>query len=369
MNKLCLIFNIPSLYRKAIYESIDNQYDCDWYFGPTTAGIKEMDISSLKNVRRYKVIGNVNRMFWNVGMLKLIFKKEYQTFFLLYENRCLTDYFFFLIAFLFFPKKKFFIWTHGWYGKEHGLGARIKLWIYKHVTGIFVYGDYARNLLIMQGIPSDKLFTIYNSLNYEEQKTIRENLRSSKIYSEHFGNDYPVISFIGRLTKVKQLDMLVNAIAELRDKGEKYNLVFIGDGVEKEKLHELIRSLQIENCVWFYGSCYDEKTNAELLYNSDLCVAPGNIGLTAMHSMMFGCPVISHDCFEWQMPEFEAIKPWKTGAFYKYKDQSSLTDTISRWFEEKKNEREIVRQDCFREIDNNWNPYNQMSIIKEHIRL
>lgn len=57
--------------------------------------------------------------------------------------------------------------------------------------------------------------------------------------------------------------------------------------------------------------------NAELIYNADLCVAPGNIGLTAMHAMMFGCPCISHNDFSWQMPEFEAIVPYKTGNFLK----------------------------------------------------
>ena len=61
--KLCLKYNIPSLYRSAIYRMIDDEYDCDWYFGPTTAGIKEMDTSCLKNVKRYKVIGNVNLLF------------------------------------------------------------------------------------------------------------------------------------------------------------------------------------------------------------------------------------------------------------------------------------------------------------------
>lgn len=367
MSKLCLIFNIPSLYRKAIYKSIDEQYDCDWYFGPTTAGIKEMDTSILKRVRRYSVIGNVNKVFWNVGMLKLLFKKEYQNYFMLYENRCLTDYVFFFLAFFFYRKKRFYIWTHGWYGKEQGLDAKIKLWIYKHVNGVFVYGNYARNLLLEQGIPPEKLFTIYNSLNYDEQKALREDMQPSKVYSEYFGNSNPVIIFIGRLTKVKQLDMLIKSIADLKKIGEDYNLVFVGDGLEKDNLQTLVDSLKIKNQVWFYGSCYDEKTNAELVYNSDLCVAPGNVGLTAMHTMMFGCPVISHNCFEWQMPEFEAIIPGETGDFFTYKDNDSLTGTIRHWFHEKGGMRDIVRDACFREIDNNWNPYNQMRIIKKII--
>lgn len=63
MSKLCLKYNVPSLYRKAIYKMIDSQYDCDWYFGHTEAGIKEMDTSELKNVKHYNVIGNTSRAF------------------------------------------------------------------------------------------------------------------------------------------------------------------------------------------------------------------------------------------------------------------------------------------------------------------
>lgn len=348
---------------------IDTEYDCDWYFGPTIAGIKEMDTSILKNVKRYKIIGNVTNAFWNVGMLKLLFKKKYQTYFMLFENRCLTDWIFFWLAFKFFKKKKFYIWTHGWYGRETGKDAKMKLWVYRHVTGTFVYGDRAKKLLIEQGIHEENLFAIHNSLNYDVQKALCETIEPSGVYSTHFGNDNPVIIFIGRLTKVKQLNMIVNSLSDLRKRGEKYNLVFVGDGPMKWDLEKQVNELSMQKNVWFYGACYDEKTNADLIYNADLCVAPGNIGLTAMHAMVFGCPAISHNFFEWQMPEFEAIKPGETGDFFEYGDNDSLTDVISKWFSSKADKREEVKKACCNEIDTNWNPYYQMDVIKKHIRI
>lgn len=367
--KLCLIYNIPSLYRETIYRQIDNIFDCDWYFAlTTTAGIKEMDTSVLKNVSRYKVIGNVEKVFWNVGMLKLLFKKEYQTYFMLFENRCLTGWIFFWLAFKFFKKKKFYIWTHGWYGKENGKDAKMKLWVYRHVTGIFVYGDRAKRLLIERGILEEKLFAIHNSLDYDTQKPLRESIQPSTIYKDHFKNDCPTIIFIGRLTKVKKLDMVVDALASLRDNGEHYNLIFVGDGIEAENLKAKVKGLGLSDQVWFYGACYDEKTNAELIYNADLCVSPGNVGLTAMHSLMFGCPVITHNCFEWQMPEYEAIQGSETGDFFKMDDIVDLTVSISRWFQMKSDKRDDVRKACFNEIDTNWNPYYQIDIIKKNIK-
>lgn len=366
--KLCLKYNIASRYRDAIYRAIDKAYDCDWYFGPTTAGIKEMDTSALKHVKRYKVIGNVEKVFWNVGTLRLLFKKEYQTYFTLIENRCITDWIFFWLAFKFFKNKKFYIWTHGWYGKETGRDAKMKLWLYRNVTGIFVYGDRAKRLLIEQGIPEEKLFAIHNSLDYDTQKALRDSIQPSDIYKAHFQNNLPTIIFIGRLTKVKKLDMVVDALARLRDKGEKYNFLFVGDGVERESLELRVNSLDLQDQVWFYGACYDEKNNAELIYNADLCVSPGNVGLTSIHTLTFGCPVITHNCFEWQMPEYEAIHEGMTGAFFQMDDVEDLTVAISRWFAEKSEKRDEVRKACFDEIDTNWNPYYQMEVIKKNLK-
>lgn len=366
--KLCLIYNKASHYREAIFRAIDTEYDCDWYFGTMKQDIKDMDTSVLKNVKHYDIVGNPDKIFWKRGVLSLLFKKKYRNFFMLIEVRAVSDWIFFWLASHFFRKKKIYLWTHGWYGKESGLSAKMKLWVYKHVAGTFVYSNYARKLLIENGIPKEKVFTIHNSLDYDQQKSIRESIAPSHIYHAHFGNHNPTVIFIGRLTRVKQLDMLVDSIAHLRDKGEYYNLVFIGDGEEKAMLENLAAKDNIKDMVWFYGACYDEKENAELIYNADLCVAPGNVGLTAMHTMVFGTPVVSHDNFKWQMPEFEAIIPGETGDFFNYQNQQSLEDTISSWFRNKSDKREDVRQACYKEIDTQWNPYFQMEVIKDNLK-
>lgn len=368
-NKLCLIYNTAPRYREAVFRAIDKEYDCDWYFGYTKNDIKEMDTKLLKNVFYYKTLGNPCKFYWKKGILRLLFRKKYQNFFMLAEVRSITEYLFFGLASLFFPKKHIYIWTHGWYGKEKGLIAKLKIWQIKKVTGVFVYGDRAKKLLIKQGIPEDKLFVIHNSLDYDTQKSLRNSVHTSSIYRNHFHNNRPIIVFIGRLTKVKKLDMLIDALANLRDKGEKYNLVLIGDGIDAENLKIRTAEKSLQEQVWFYGACYDENTNAELIYNADLCVSPGNVGLTAMHSMMFGCPVITHNCFDWQMPEFESIKAGITGDFFKMDDVSDLVETISRWFEKKSDKREEVRNACFLEIDTNWNLYYQLDIIKNNIKL
>ena len=79
-------------------------------------------------------------------------------------------------------------------------------------------------------------------------------------------------------------------------------MVIIGDGQEREKLEKLSRQLDVKT--WFYGACYDDVQTAQLIYDADICVSPGNVGLTAMHVMSFGTPVITHSNFVNQMPPF-----------------------------------------------------------------
>ena len=365
MKKLSIIYNTAPRYREAIFRMLDKEYDCDWYFGPTTSDIKEMNVACLKNAKYYKIS---KKPYWKHGILKLLWKKEYSSFLYLAESRCLTDYLFMVLSYFFFPKKNVYIWTHGLYGKESIIELYIKKSLYTLCDGVFLYGNYAKKLMVNKGMNSNRLFVIHNSLHYDQQIDIRKTLKLSDIYANHFGNDNPVIVFIGRLTHIKRLDMIIDSLYKLSANGEQYNLVFVGDGEARVELKRKIEQYNIGDRVWFYGSSYDEETNAQLIYNADLCVAPGNVGLTAMHAMVFGCPVISHDNFSHQMPEFEAIKKGITGDFFHYGDIVSLSNTISEWFKMHKDDREKVRMDCYNEIDRQWNPYFQMEIFKKTIR-
>lgn len=365
--KLCIIYNTAPRYREAIFCAIDKEYDCDWFFGETRTDIKEMDISLLKSVKYYNVTEFAGKIKVKHGILRLLFSNKYDTFLILAESRSIIDYVFVLLAGLL--NKTVYGWSHGWYGKESSVESCLKKWLFKRLKGVFVYSNYGRELMIEQGIHPDKLFTIHNSLHYDQHKVLRDSITPSDIYKKYFNNDYLTIIFIGRLTKVKKLDMLVEALFKLKNRGEEYNLVFVGDGTEKECLQQMVVRLGIKDNVWFYGACYEERINAELIYNADLCVAPGNIGLTAMHAMVFGCPCISHNTFKLQMPEFEAIHSGVTGSFFEMDNIDSLVDTISIWFKEKANRREEVRRDCFKEIDTQWNPYFQIAVIKKNLIL
>lgn len=365
--KICMTFGILSLYRKAIYTSIDKEYDCDWYIDDRPTNLEKFDRKELSNVTElhYNQLGPFFRIKGQVGLLR----KDYDVYFTLGSTRNISLFITLLFKKLFYRKKRIYLWTHGLYGKESK--AEWLFWkrpMLKMADGLFTYGDYAKKLLVADGFDEGKIFPIHNSLDYDTQLELRKKLHSGNIYKEHFCNENPVIIFIGRLTPVKKLDMLINAVFSLKSKGKEYNIVFVGDGSERGKLEKLVKANNMNSTTWFYGACYDEKENAELVFNADLCVAPGNIGLTAMHSLMFGCPAVSHNNFSMQMPEFEAITPGITGDFYQYGSTEGLSETISNWFENHQKDRDAVREACYKVIDTDWNPYYQMEVIRKNLK-
>lgn len=369
MSKICIINGKAPRYREAIFKKIDDHFDCDWYFGQAKTDIKYLDLSIFKRVKSFGYTYFGSSFYWKKNTISKLFNKEYNTFLVSIESRAISDYVFLLLKSLFFPKKRVYAWTHGWYGKETKFEAALKKWQFRKLTGIFTYGNYARKLLIQEGFAPDKVHAIHNSLHYDQQIELRKSIQPSDVYVSHFSNNNPVIIFIGRLTKMKQLDMLVYAVADLKAKNELYNLVFVGDGEERTALETLVTERGVSDQVWFYGACYDEKQNAELIYNADVCVAPGNVGLTAMHTMVFGTPVISHNDFKWQMPEFEAIHPGETGDFFERNNQESLNTVISCWLKSKLRCRDDVRKSCFNEIDELWNPQFQLNVLKEFLEV
>lgn len=365
-NKVCLIYNFAQHYRTNIFTLMDQQMDIDFVFGDKYLNVKKMDYSKLAHKVTEVKNMHLGPISWQSGVVELAFK-GYDTLIMLGSPMSASTWLTTIFARI--MGKKVYYWTHGWYGKESFGQKLLKKIFFKLPNGLLLYGNYARGLMIKEGFKESKMATIHNSLMYDEQIKMRASLAPSLIYKDHFGNDNPVIIFVGRLTPIKKLDQILDAQATCKVRGFDFNVVYVGDGTEKESLEKKAKSLELKDRVWFYGPSYDEKELSGLIYNADLCVAPGNIGLTAMHAMAYGCPCISHNDFPYQMPEFEAIQPFKTGNFFKRNDVTDLADKIEEWFRVNASLRDHVRQNCFKEIDEQWNPHVQVEIIKKAIGL
>lgn len=363
-NKLCLIYNFAQHYRTNIFLLMDKELKCDFVFGDKMGDVKKLDYSILENFK--KEVKNKKFLFkpltYQKGVIQLL-KEPYTTYLILGDVHCVSTWAMLFLARV--VRKKIFLWSHGWYGRESIMKTILKRSFFNMADGTFLYGNYARQLMIKEGCKASKLFIIYNSLSYDKQIGIRKILKPTSIYRKHFANDFYNLIFVGRLTIVKRLDLLLEALAVLESQSQFFNLTLIGDGVMNEDLKTKAKQLGLKK-VWFYGATYDEKELSELIYNADLCVSPGNVGLTAIHSMSYGTPVLTHNNFPYQMPEFEAIVDGSTGAFFEYENRYSLANNIKLWFSNSP-ERDNIRQNCFNVVDSKYNPHVQLETFKKYL--
>ena len=217
--------------------------------------------------------------------------------------------------------------------------------------------------MLEDGFNKEKLSCIYNSLDYDKQLEIRKQNKKTSIYKDKFKNNNPVLFYIGRIQKNKRLDLLIQAMCILNERSLNCNLVIIGEEAEKTGIINLIEENGLNEQVWMYGACFDEIKIGELVYNADLCVSPGNVGLTAIHSLMYGTPVITHNNYCEQGPEFEAINNGVTGAFFDENDGNNLADTIYFWLSSKAKQRDVVRSESYKIIDEKYNPHAQIKLL------
>lgn len=361
--KLCFILNIGPHYRFPIFNAIAEKFTCAFYIGNhLKQPIKTFDYKALKGYVATLNNHFLRNFYWQSKSLRLVFKK-YDMYFMDGEPYCLSSWIVLLLCRIL--GKQTVAWTHGWYGREGFVKRLIKRFYYSLYTKLMVYNDYSIKLMEKEGFAPDKMYCIANSLDTDKDLKIRSELSPSNIYRNHFKNDCPTIIYCGRIQKWKKLDLVLRCISQFKSEGVIVNAVFLGKDVENVALDKMAENLGITDQIWLYGPCYNEQIIGEMFYNADVCLSPGNVGLTAIHSLTFGCPVLTHDDFKHQVPEFEAIRAGQTGDFFKKGDVADMKTKIAFWINKDEESRNKTRIKAFNEIDRKWNIYYQLGIIEK----
>ena len=305
-----------------------------------------------------------NRCFWQSGLLKLALRRDLQVIVYWGEAHRISTWLSAILARLCGIKVIF--WTHGIYGNEPALKGFIRTTFYRLADALLLYSDYAYGLLKRKGINPERMFVIKNSLDCEEQEIVYAGLKDlSKVKARHFLPDDIVLVFIGRLQKSKRLDLLIEALPKVQAKTDRsVKILIIGDGPAESHLRRLTERYQVADHIVFYGSCYNEEELGPLIAASDICVSPGEVGLTAMHALAYGTPVITHNNFTRQMPEFEAIKEGLSGGFFKYGSVNALAEKIIQCLDYLKR-KTISADSCRAIIHRYYNPEYQCEVFQQ----
>ena len=352
MKKVFYLTNIFPLYRESIWRLLRDEKKYDFHFFFSNQDLSGIKSNNSSHHNKYHEIKNhffLGRLIWQSKFLKKLISNKPDILILLGEMNIISNWILAIFGRLF--RTKVYYWGHGIYGNESFLKRLFRILFLKLASGHILYGEWAKTKLIHNGFDKEKLHVVYNSLNYDSQKKHFEKLLKKKKEIKVFK-----LIFVGRLTKTKKIDQLLIALRKISNQ-IKFELNIVGDGYEKSYLIHLKNELGLSN-INFLGPIYDEQIISELIFNSNVCVSPGNIGLTAMHSLSYGTPVITHNDFKNQMPEAESITENINGLFFKKDYIEDLAEKILK-SSEIKFDKHIVRS----VIDEKYNPNFQKKIF------
>lgn len=361
--KICCVFNYNPLYRFPIYSAMSKAFDCDFFFGDSIfEPLKQFNPKKLKGFIKYIHAKQCSFGYiWHSG-IREIFSTKYDVFIIGGSQTYLINWLVMIYAKLF--KKKIIYWTHGFKHEVNLKKISLSRLYHSMINQYLVYNEYNTRYMLKAGIKQEKINVIYNSLDSLVQTNIYKTLKSSTIYQDYFNNNNPVLIFIGRIQKRMKVELLIKAVKMLQEEGVMVNTVIVGAYMDGVNIEELVSEYNLNKQVWMYGPSFDEKQNSELLYNADVCVAPGTIGLTAIHSLSYGTPCITHNNYSEIGPEFEAIREGFTGSFFKENDVYSLADAIKKWIGHDLIRRNETRKYAREEIEQRWCVDGQIKTLK-----
>ena len=154
-----------------------------------------------------------------------------------------------------------------------------------------------------------------------------EKIENSKI------KDKKYIIGIGRLTKQKNFNLLINGFNQIKKKYHEYELIIIGEGEMKDELLKLIRSHGLEkeiHLLGFKNNVYKYLKRADCFILTSLWEDPGFVLIEAGLS---NTTVISSDCKNG--PE-EILENGKNGYLFK---NNNLNDLLKKFNEFKKEDK------------------------------
>lgn len=372
--KVLHITNIAALYRTSLWgRLIENKsLDYNFVFGTNPyLGIKEIDFTRTPFKENSSKIHHVKNfwlkqkyLIWQFGVISKCLFTNAKMIILLDEFNVASNW---IAAIICRTRRIHLVFRgHGMYGNETGLKLIFRKGFNRLANSHLVYERRSKKILIQHGFDANKIHVIFNSLDYDTHVKERHMaLKEERSDVFHFFSDptKPTLLFVGRLTTIKKLHLLIGAVKILQKKEADCNLLIVGEGPEKETLMNLADKVLNKGSYHFFGACYDEKTNAAFIANSDACVSPGNVGLTAIHCLALGTPIITHNNHFNQMPESEAIENGKTGILFEENNVEDLAHKIETWVEFSKVNRAIIREECYAIIDKYYNPQYQEKVI------
>lgn len=196
--------------------------------------------------------------------------------------------------------------------------------------------DTARTIAETTGVPLDRIAVVPNALTLGDFPLADNAARPQTTAPPVHRPDAPTILFVGRLERVKGVEVLAQAIPLIISKLPQARFVFIGDDLpsargasQRAELENALRSANAAAQVEFLGGV-DQPTLLQWYGQADICVVPSllyeSFSYTAAQAMAFGKPVVASRIGG--IPE--TVDDGVSGILFEPGDAAQLADAIIR---------------------------------------
>ena len=355
MKVALLVQPILSHYRQSLFELLVNDKRIDFRIisGNKLNSVKVFESKSHKieaSLKNYHFTIGGHIFYFQKGLIKAL--KKHQPTHVIFGG---PDYHFIstiLVSFylILFTKIKVHYWTHGMSKSNSRLQFGLTKFLYSKASLIFTYEEKGKEGLISKmGIDENKIIVVKNCLNewdYGFNKEIENTSADNTVLN---------ILFSGRLTKEKSVVTLIEAIKKLVDQNIDIQCVIIGDGAMKMELENLAHELCLTEHIVFKGALYQEDVE-KYFRSSDIFVLPGKVGLSIVHALSFGLPVITTS-LPIHSPEAAILKQNENAFFFNGKSAEELSKTILTFYGQIKKRNINMKNACVKSVlDNGYTP-------------
>ena len=190
-----------------------------------------------------------------------------------------------------------------------------------------------------------------------------------EIYSDYTKN----VVTVGRLSKEKGFDDLIDVFKKVVAKNPNYKLDIIGDGPERNNLKDIIANLHLENNIILHGFQNKDYINDVLSHSKAFIVTSytESFGIALLEGMSYGLPGIIFDSASGSL---ELIKNNFSGYVIKNRSKDVMAKKIIKLLDNKKeisimgkNAKETAKKYSFEKIKERWLNFLEIILKGEEI--
>jgi glycosyltransferase involved in cell wall biosynthesis len=191
--------------------------------------------------------------------------------------------------------KKFCLWGHGKNFDVHSasrVGEMLKFFMSRYVHWWFAYNDFSAAVVKSLGYPENRITSVQNSIDTRslikaQESITQENLEC--IRRETGLKSRNVCIYSGAMYSERRLDYLIKACQEVKRQIRDFEMIFIGEGVDQEKVE--IAAKQFD-WIHYVGAKFG-KGKVPYFMLSKLLLIPSSVGLAVLDSISLETPLIT----------------------------------------------------------------------------